>query len=116
MCMCSKKWGGGGRGGSSPCPPRFSATEFCPSCNLYRHSGAQDTKTLEVQARRCEVETELKSLCMAVSHMETDITRLQKDMAAVGKSFYSRDQMCIILVHAMKKMLLLLLRSSLHHW
>ena len=102
-------------GAQAPCPlpSRFSATECCPSCNLYRHSGAQDTKTLEVQARRCEVETELKSLCMAVSHMETDITRLQKDMAAVGKS---RDQMCIILVHAMKKMLLLLLRSSLHHW
>ncbi len=50
--------------------------------------GVLDSGIGELQARKSGAETELKSLGVAISHTESDIVRLRKDIAKLGETIW----------------------------
>jgi len=51
------------------------------------HLGSEvTTRSAELQVKKAEAEAEVKSMGLAVAHMEEDMARLQKDIAAVGEA------------------------------
>ena len=53
-------------------------------CFPYRHLGGYSNERAELHARRVESARELKSLELAVSQMEQDISRLRTDIGTLG--------------------------------
>ena len=55
------------------------------------HLGSEVTRNVDLQVRKMEAEAEVKSMGLAVAHMEEEIARLRKNITAVGEDMTVPD-------------------------